>query len=61
MKLGRPKIAASEQKKQITGVRLRVAERKLVEKAAAICKQKLSDWIRETLLQRASRQLRRAL
>ena len=58
MKTGRPRLSTKEKKDQITGVRLRGDERLLLERAAANSEQKLSDWIRETLLRRASRQAR---
>ncbi len=58
MKTGRPKLAASEKKGQITGVRLRSGERALVEKAARLNERKLSDWVRNTLVDAASIQVR---
>jgi uncharacterized protein (DUF1778 family) len=58
MKTGRPRLSTKEKKGQITGVRMRGEERLLLEKAAASSKQKLSDWIRDTLLRRAMRQAR---
>jgi len=58
MKLGRPKLSDQEKKGQITGVRLRTEERELLEKAASISSQKLSEWMRETLLSRAALQTR---
>jgi uncharacterized protein (DUF1778 family) len=57
MKLGRPKIAEQDRKGQITGVRLRLDERELLEKAASLKKLKLSGWIRETLLKTAVKQV----
>jgi uncharacterized protein (DUF1778 family) len=58
MKLGRPKLSNGNKKAHITGVRLRAEERTLLERAASNQKKSLSDWIRETLLSRAARQLR---
>jgi uncharacterized protein (DUF1778 family) len=58
MKIGRPRLSTKEKKGQITGVRLRGEERLLLEKAAAKSSQKLSDWMRDTLLKRAYRQAR---
>jgi uncharacterized protein (DUF1778 family) len=58
MKMGRPKLSANEKKGQITGVRLRSEERELLERAALGQKQKLSEWMRETLLSRASKEAR---
>lgn len=56
MKTGRPKLADSAKKGQITGVRLRLEERNLLEKAAATKNQTLSGWIRDTLISSANRQ-----
>lgn len=58
MKLGRPKLSKGEVKGQITGVRLKSNERALLEKAASNKDQKLSEWIRETLLKNAEQQLK---
>jgi len=58
MKLGRPKLSAKEKKGQITGVRLRTEERKLLEQAASSKCQKLSHWMREALLSQAAVQAR---
>lgn len=58
MKTGRPKLQDEQKKAKITGVRLRVEEREMLEKAAAAQKQSLSDWMRDTLLQRAAAQLK---
>jgi uncharacterized protein (DUF1778 family) len=57
MKLGRPTLSESEKKGQITGVRLRGEERKLLERAASHKSQTLSHWIREVLLSSANKQL----
>jgi uncharacterized protein (DUF1778 family) len=57
MKLGRPRLSKHEKKNQITGIRLRTEEREIVERAALRQSQRLSDWIRETLLSKAQRQL----
>jgi uncharacterized protein (DUF1778 family) len=58
MGLGRPKLQKSEKKAHITGVRLRPTERSLLEKAASHQNKSLSDWIRDTLLSKAGRELR---
>jgi uncharacterized protein (DUF1778 family) len=58
MKTGRPKLSESQKKDQITGVRLRGDERELLEKAASIQRQSLSNWIRATLLAAAEGQIR---
>jgi uncharacterized protein (DUF1778 family) len=58
MKTGRPKLPEQSRKLQITGLRLRQDERKKVEMAAGQRNQKLSDWMRETLLSTAERQLK---
>jgi uncharacterized protein (DUF1778 family) len=58
MRTGRPKMADTQKKNLITGVRLRGDERELVEKAAAIRNQSLSDWIRTALLTVARRHTR---
>jgi len=57
MKTGRPKLPEGSRKQQITGVRLRTDERTLVEKAAAGRNQKLSAWIRTTLVSTAHEQI----
>ena len=57
MKMGRPKIANSEKKQQLTGVRLNKNDRKLIEDAATIKGQNLSSWIRETLIKTAQKQI----
>jgi uncharacterized protein (DUF1778 family) len=58
MRTGRPKISDKEKKGQIMGVRLRSTERELLEKAASFKSQKLSDWMRKTLVEKALRQVR---
>jgi uncharacterized protein (DUF1778 family) len=58
MKIGRPKLSATEKKGQIAGVRLRSDERDLLEKAASSKSQNLSRWMRETLLSQALVQTR---
>jgi ATP-dependent DNA helicase RecG len=54
MKLGRPKLKKSEQKGEITGVRLREEERKSLEKAATKDGKTLSAWMREAAIDRAT-------
>lgn len=61
MKTGRPKLSDTEKKDQITGVRLRGEERLKVEKAAEQRSQKLSDWIREVLMDSADKQLKESI
>jgi uncharacterized protein (DUF1778 family) len=58
MKLGRPELSEGERKGKIAGVRLRPDERDLVERAASIRRQSLSDWMRGVLLSTAQRQVR---
>ncbi len=58
MKRGRPELADEEKQAKITAVRLREDERELIESAAQTKKQKLSEWMRETLLSTAKRQLK---
>lgn len=58
MKTGRPKLPKESRKLQITGVRLRQEERKKVELAAQQKGQKLSNWMRETLISTADKQLK---
>ena len=58
MKIGRPKLTASEKKGQITGVRLCPDERDLLERAASFRKQTLSNWLRETVVSTARRQIK---
>jgi uncharacterized protein (DUF1778 family) len=57
MKTGRPKLSDAEKKAQITGIRLKPDERRLLESAASSKKQNLSVWIRQTLMRAAQRQL----
>jgi len=57
MKIGRPKIDDDEKKGCITGVRLRSNERELLEKAAAIGQKSLSEWMRQTLVSTAEKQI----
>jgi uncharacterized protein (DUF1778 family) len=57
MKTGRPKIDAGEKKGRITGVRLRLNERELLEKAAAIGQKNLSEWMRQALVSTAEKQI----
>lgn len=47
-----------EKQAKITAVRLKEDERGLLEKAAATHGQRLSDWMREVLINAARRQLR---
>jgi uncharacterized protein (DUF1778 family) len=54
MKLGRPALLESQRKAQITGVRLRPEERVLIESAADMSGQKLSEWIRNVLVAAAN-------
>jgi uncharacterized protein (DUF1778 family) len=58
MKTGRPKLSDHDKKGQITGVRLKQEDRQLLEKAAAIRDQTLSNWIRATLVSTAHRQIK---
>ena len=51
--MGRPKLSPSERRGAITQVRLSDAERKRVEAAAKKHGQKLSEWMREILLDNA--------
>lgn len=48
----------SEKKAQITGVRMRPEERALLERAASKSNQKLSEWMRNVLVESASAQLK---
>ena len=57
MRLGRPKIAAGERKTKITGVRLAMPERKMLEKAAKLKRSKLSLWMRDVLLSSAKKEI----
>jgi uncharacterized protein (DUF1778 family) len=57
MRLGRPNIAASKRKTKITGVRFDKTERKLVEKAAKLRREKLSLWMRDVLLSSAKKEI----
>jgi hypothetical protein len=59
-KMGRPEMAPEDRSAKITAVRLREDERQLVESAAKTKEQKLSDWMRETLISTAKRQLKGA-
>lgn len=54
MKKGRPRLAKSERKGIIAGVRLNADERRLLERAAARRTQTLSQWMRSVLLATAS-------
>jgi ATP-dependent DNA helicase RecG len=54
MKLGRPKLKKSEQKAEITGIRLREGERKSLEKAALKDGKTLSAWMRAAAIERAN-------
>ncbi len=54
MKLGRPTLLKQEKKAQITGVRFRTDERGLLEKAAKLRGQKLSEWMRNILVKAAA-------
>jgi uncharacterized protein (DUF1778 family) len=56
MKTGRPPLLEAERKAQITGIRLRSSERRLLEKAALKQNQNLSEWMRTTLLSAAQGQ-----
>jgi uncharacterized protein (DUF1778 family) len=58
MKTGRPKLNSDEKKGQITAIRLRSDERELVEKAASIQNQNLSEWMRGVVILTAKRQTR---
>ena len=58
MKTGRPVVPDKEKKSSITAVRLRGDERSKVERAAKKRGQKLSDWMRVTLIESADVQLR---
>lgn len=53
-KLGRPKLAEHEAKSSTLLVRFNLADRKLVEQAARASGQKLSDWVRGTLIANAN-------
>ena len=57
MRTGRPPLLEADKKAQITGVRLRPEERTLLERAASKSDQKLSEWMRNVLVQTASNQL----
>jgi uncharacterized protein (DUF1778 family) len=58
--MGRPKIPKQERKAKITGFRLKLSERKLIERAASIESKTLSKWVRFVLVRTAARQLREA-
>jgi uncharacterized protein (DUF1778 family) len=57
MKTGRPRISETEKKASIAGVRLSSEERALLEKAASSRQKKLSEWMRDTLIRIATKQL----
>lgn len=57
-KIGRPSLSDEEKHAKITAVRLRDDERAVLEMAATLRGQKLSSWIRETLVKAAERQTR---
>ena len=57
-KIGRPELPADERQGKITAVRLREDERALIERAAAKNAQRLSEWIRTTVLKAARKQTR---
>ena len=58
MRTGRPPLLEAEKKAQITGVRLRPEERTLLERAASKLDQNLSEWMRNVLVETASKQLK---
>lgn len=58
MKTGRPKLENQNKKDKIAGVRLRADERELLERAASRREQKLSEWMRETLIVTAEDQMK---
>lgn len=57
MKTGRPSLKKAQRKGSITAFRLRPDERKLLERAAAISREKLSEWGRNVLLREAANAL----
>jgi uncharacterized protein (DUF1778 family) len=59
MRFGRPRLATQKRKAQVTGVRLNVSEREVVEQASKEQNKTLSQWIRDTLVTTAQQQLRR--
>lgn len=52
--MGRPELSDSEKQAKITAVRLRPTDRDLLEIAAQVSSRNLSDWMRETLIARAT-------
>ena len=55
--VGRPPILSKDRKDRITGLRLNHHERSLLERAAKHQDQKLSDWMRTTLVKAANLEL----
>lgn len=53
MRKGRPPLLKAERKGKITGVRLRDEERAAMERAAKREGQKLSEWMRNVLVEAA--------
>jgi len=58
MKLGRPPLLKAQKKGKITGVRLREDERALVEQAAQNNGKRLSDWMRNVLVNAAKYEMK---
>ena len=59
MKLGRPKIIATQKKSEIVAIRVRAEERDKLEDAAEKSGKSLSDWVRDVLFSAASRRVQR--